>query len=423
VADTYKCAGVTRVVADTGDGSDYVSADAGPMAIPMTVSGGPGADILFGGEGADVLNGGAGEDYLFGGAGADRFTGGSGIDYARYAIFVDAPAPPPVTITLDGVADDGTAGEGKNFGVDIEDVDATVRFDPGDGGGYLPGGVTVTGSAAANVISGADGPDTLTGGAGNDLLYDSGGDDTVNARDGFADRVYCGSGVDSVIADTLDVVSDECENVSIADVGIATEDKPPSIAWVAPAAGAKLSANKPTTLQVTATDDKGVTQVQFLDDDRVACTDTTAPYTCDYRARGDDVGRNTLVAIASDAAGQSASTVRTALVKRFSAKPSLKVSPRHDARAPYSFTASGKLSLSPLVSPKLGCKGVVKVTVKAGSKRLATRTAKLSKRCTYRVKLELRGVAGNGKLQVRAAFAGNDIVAGKRSAQKTVATK
>ncbi len=100
------------------------------------------------------------------------------------------------------------------------------------------------------------------------------------------------------------------------------------------------------TLTVGATDDKGVAKVVFMDDDEVICTDTAAPFTCAYQAKGTDLGRNTLAAVAYDALGQTASSVRPVVVTRFVAKSlSLKATPTKDTRAPYSFAASGALTV------------------------------------------------------------------------------
>jgi Ca2+-binding RTX toxin-like protein len=61
----------------------------GALFMPVTMSGGAGADLLMGGSGddrlyggknADVLVGGAGNDWLVGGSGADQYDGGSGND-------------------------------------------------------------------------------------------------------------------------------------------------------------------------------------------------------------------------------------------------------------------------------------------------------------------------------------------------------
>ncbi|MGH2955439.1 MAG: hypothetical protein ACRDL6_00390 [Solirubrobacterales bacterium] len=83
--------GVARIVVDAGDGADIVDLllENAPGAIPATVRGGRGSDLLFGSTGADALVGGAGSDVmtgrggndeLFGGKGSDVFSGGVGLD-------------------------------------------------------------------------------------------------------------------------------------------------------------------------------------------------------------------------------------------------------------------------------------------------------------------------------------------------------
>ena len=79
-------------------------------------------------------------------------------------------------------------------------------------------------------------------------------------------------------------------------------------------------------LTVNAADDRGLTKVQFFDDDRLVCELTAAPFNCAYQPRGGDVGRNTLVAVATDGAGQTTSAVRAISVRRFARQG-------HDARA------------------------------------------------------------------------------------------
>jgi hypothetical protein len=444
----YDCAGVTNIVADAADRDDRLYADG--VDVPVTLTGGDGVDTLVGGGGADVLSGSAGDDYVDGGpgadvlsggtgddnlstdSGADVVSGGSGLDSVYVASVVLAPdgsSALPVSVTLDATANDGASGQGANIGDDVEDVAAaSVYLPPAPPAQF--GAVTVTGNAGANTLSGdpqGAGADTITGGAGNDRLFGYGGDDMLNARDGFADVVSCGDGNDTAIADTLDLVSDSCENVSTADIGNAGEDKPPTVAWTAPASAAKLRGSTGATLTVNAADDKGIAKVTFMDDDTVVCTDTVAPYTCDYKPQGGDIGRNTLTATAFDGLGQTASSVRKVVVSAFTAKSlSLKTSVKKDTKAPYSFTVSGALTRSPTVSKALNCKGSVKITVKGSSKTLATKTVKLSKSCTYKVKVSLssrRGFAGNGKLKVKAVFGGNDTVAAKSSSTRMVSTK
>ena len=76
--------------------------------------------------------------------------------------------------------------------------------------------------------------------------------------------------------------------------------------FTSPASGTLL----PTVLTADASDDRGISVVQFIDDERIICTDTVAPYTCAHNARGEDVGRNTLAVIATDTARQTASALR-----------------------------------------------------------------------------------------------------------------
>jgi Ca2+-binding RTX toxin-like protein len=270
-ANTATCpvAGITDVAAALGDGNDQVTLDATVTQVGVLLQGGDGndtltgaatADTLQGGAGNDTLNGLAGDDVLTGGAGddtlaggdgddslsggagrdsvqggadddtipdagadvdPDTFSGGAGTDLIDYS-----DAAVGVTVTLDGLANDGVAGEADNVGADIEDVTGTAKAD------------TITGSAAANELNGGSGNDTLSGGAGSDGLngargndtLDGGpgidalaagpGNDTLRARDISADDVSCGGGVDSALLDASDVPR-ACEAVS-RGVGVAT---------------------------------------------------------------------------------------------------------------------------------------------------------------------------------------------------------
>ena len=121
-----------------------------------------------------------------------------------------------------------------------------------------------------------------------------------------------------MIADTLDTVSPSCENVQVAAVPgpAGLDDRPPTVAWSTPASAASFRGEAAQTLSVTATDDRGVAKVQFFDEDRLLCEDTAAPYTCAYQARGADVGRNTLIAVATDTAGQASTAIRLVTVQQ-----------------------------------------------------------------------------------------------------------
>ena len=70
-------------------------------------------------------------------------------------------------------------------------------------------------------------PFSVSGGPDADGIATGGGDDTVDARDNVRDRVYCGSGSDTVYADPIDILRG-CEKVVL--------DAPPSKRGVKPSA-------------------------------------------------------------------------------------------------------------------------------------------------------------------------------------------
>ena len=441
------CPNVTNVVADLRDGDDRVDGTA--LDLPIAVTAGDGNDTVLGGSaddnslagdagndtidggpgddgviinGAGGLDGGAGNDVVRGGGGDDTFldTDGTGADtYAGgdgYDTFnEDAPGGAGITVTLDDLANDGVAGEGDNVGSDVEAVD--TDFSSGGGNDSL------TGNAAFNTLEGGAGNDTIDGGTGNDRLAGGPGDDVIRARDGYADAVSCGSGTDTAQVDTLDSVSGDCENVDRADAGNANEDRPPALAWTSPGQDARLPSDRATTLAVDATDDRGIASVRFVDDGRDVCTDTSAPYTCLYQPRGDDVGANTLIAIATDTSGQTASAIRVTNVGVFAVRLSSKLSPARDRRAPYRFRLTGKVLLPGTVAPALGCgEGVVSVQVKAGTRTVSTRRVEIRSSCTYSSTVTFRDrsrLRTARSLRFLARFTGNGVVAAARARTRT----
>ena len=90
-----------------------------------------------------------------------------------------------------------------------------------------PGNDDMTGARLADRIFGEGGADRILGREGADTLVGGAGDDDINTRaltyedgkqtyvdDGAIDRVWCGTGIDSVTADARDVVAKDCELVN-----------------------------------------------------------------------------------------------------------------------------------------------------------------------------------------------------------------
>jgi Ca2+-binding RTX toxin-like protein len=184
-------AGITLISAELANGDDDFGVSAS-VTVPVTLEGGPGYDdlsagtatagraynLLRGGEGGDALRGWSGVDVLDGGPGADELIGGPGRDRADYT-----SRTAPLTITLDGAANDGEVGEGDD--VDVEEVVG------GAGNDHL------TGSAAVDRLLGGAGDDTLDGLAGGDTLVGGPDDDVHNGGDG-SDTLVAGAAGDGV---------------------------------------------------------------------------------------------------------------------------------------------------------------------------------------------------------------------------------
>jgi RTX calcium-binding nonapeptide repeat (4 copies) len=265
------CPEPAGVVAALGDGNDSFDLWEGDSEV----DGGPGADDISGYGGDDVIDGGEGNDQLSGWTGDDTISGGPGND----SFEVDATAegdPPasagrdllsggpgwerisyelvgePVSLTLDGVANDGPSGEGDNIASDIEELeggtaDDTLIGDDGPnrlsgslgndrlegrgGNDFLDGSVgadLLLGEAGDDELRGDGGDDTIDGGAGADQFFGDRtctvfscrlGDDEIQARDGTRDSIACGGGADHATVDREDVLASDpweaCERVDL----------------------------------------------------------------------------------------------------------------------------------------------------------------------------------------------------------------
>lgn len=262
--------GTLQVSGDGGPGNDRLN---GPLrGVGVTFTGGDGSDELSGGDLNDVLDGGPGNDRVDGDGGNDTVRGGDGDDtltgdsltvgadlidggpgYDRIGSdWIQNGASGLVSITLDGAANDGHPGEGDNV-VGVEDfllnqpatfvagADAVrlVVTNHGAASSNVTGGPgddslrtydyndTIDGAGGNDTIEGGYGDDTITGGPGRDTINAEagtgscnflvcrvgGGNDTILVRDGEQDSVTCGVGTDRVVADAIDTIAADCENV------------------------------------------------------------------------------------------------------------------------------------------------------------------------------------------------------------------
>jgi Ca2+-binding RTX toxin-like protein len=205
--------GITAFAAHFGDGSDrfelgaMVLGQIAPFPLPTTMYGNGGPDSLVGSPvAANRLEGGAGSDTLKGGSAQDQLYLGP-----------------------DGGVAEGHGGDDLLYGGDNGDANALVGGAGNDQlfGGAAPtsllgeiGDDAVTGGPAADileggdgtdVLEGADGDDRLNGGPGRDRIAGGPGKDVIEARDGQADDISCGPGVDIVIRDRDDRLPADCE--------------------------------------------------------------------------------------------------------------------------------------------------------------------------------------------------------------------
>jgi Ca2+-binding RTX toxin-like protein len=172
-----------------GAGADFF---AGGSTGTFAVDGGPGRDALTGGFGADSLAGGSGSDTLEGGGGADTLSGGTGADtvvFGHDTVGAGPAADGPISVTLDGVRNDGTPGQDAEVGADVEN--ATLRFASRSSDDLL------VGNAGPNVLVG---PGTVRGLEGDDILVSNGDQPGVrldggdgNDRIGALPTLYNGS--------------------------------------------------------------------------------------------------------------------------------------------------------------------------------------------------------------------------------------
>ena len=140
-----------------------------------------GADTINGFGGNDVLRGGVGDDYLAGGTGNDLLVGGDGSDTAVFR------GSTGVTVSL-MIEEQQDTGEGLDTLVGIENISGTTAAD------------TLTGSNLANRLVSNGGLDVIEGRGGNDTIVVSGNVAMVDG--GFGEDVLVVTGAVTGFTDT-----------------------------------------------------------------------------------------------------------------------------------------------------------------------------------------------------------------------------
>lgn len=105
--------------------------------------------------------------------------------------------------------------------VDGEDGDDTISFDGSAApNSTVPYSFSASGGDGNDSITGSSSTDLLHGSAGQDVIRGGSGDDEIwtyivgiaDQTDGYADRVWCGTGDDRVYSESIDNVAAGCEN-------------------------------------------------------------------------------------------------------------------------------------------------------------------------------------------------------------------
>jgi hypothetical protein len=158
-------------------------------------------------------------------------------------------------------------------------------------------------------------------------------------------------------------------------------------------------------LYAIADDDRDLDRVTFYLEGERACVDREPPFTC--RVRPDFVpnDRLTVVAIATDSEGQTATDIG---VLRMPArlKPN-NLTLKLDKQGNRQVFASGTLKLPSGVKNRDGCEGKVQVQLRKGGRRIDGAKVEVDRRCEYTIRLS--GERGE-RYRVTARFLGNDLL-------------
>ena len=200
------------VSATGGAGADTLIGRGGEDSL----SGGDGSDRLAGGDSHDVMNGNIGDDVIQGGNGDDWVLGGQGADMISGEAGADLVR--------------GDAGNDQVYGnAGADTIDGGVGNDTARGG---QGEDSLVGGDGADWIAGDKGSDTLSGGGSGDTFYGTSGigsDRVIDFSLGDGDRVQLAPGTSySLYYSGADTVLDLGGGDAITLVGV----QPAAGSWI-----------------------------------------------------------------------------------------------------------------------------------------------------------------------------------------------
>ena len=270
----------------------------------------------------------------------------------NYSAFSSAPDNPYI-LTISAMDINDVFSSFSNYGNNIDLVAPEGGYTTARGNAYMYAGGT---SFSSPVVAGVAGlvlsvNPNLTGAQVQDILKQSADDFGTSGWD-----VYYGWG--RVNAERA---------VAAAGSGAGADTIPPTLNFTYPSTGASVSGS--VSVQVSASDNVGVTNVSLRVDGVVLGADNAAPYAFTWNTVTVSNGQHTLTATAQDAAGNSANTSLSITVNNYgdtTAPTITTTSPSSGARV------SGNVSVSVATADNVG---VVMVEVYVDGQLKATSTS------------------------------------------------
>jgi|GEM_PF-1516675 len=214
------------------------------------------------------------------------------------------------SLTAEGSDAAGNTGTSVTVDVTVDNTGPTVNVTSPAGGATVSATLTII--ANASDPSGVTQVQFFVDGA---LLST----DTTAPYSASWDTTAAAAGAHSLTAEATDSVG----NVGLSGSVNVTVDNadvtPPTAGITSPSGGATVSST--ITISATASDNVGVTQVQFFADGVLLSTDTTAPYSASWDTITTAAGAHSLTVQVSDAAGNTGTSVTVNVTVDNSAPP------------------------------------------------------------------------------------------------------